>query len=52
VADQDGWSHFVVRERVTQISTTEASGNTSVATVYIEQEVTDINQPITIEAPQ
>ncbi len=52
VADKAGWSPFVVRAWVTQMSTTEVSGHSSTDTVYVEQEVTDINEPITIEPPQ
>ena len=54
VADQEGWSPFVVRAQLLQTTTTQLEGGPSVAeTVYIEEDVTDINSSdIVVEPPQ
>ncbi len=44
VADQGGWSPFVVRAQLLQTTTTQVEGGPSgTETVYIEEDVTDIN---------
>ncbi len=54
VADQEGWSPFVVRAQLLQTTTTELEGGPSgTEIVYIEEDVTDINSSdIVIEPPQ
>jgi len=54
VAGQGGWPHFVVRAQLMQATTTEiAGGASSTETVYIEEDVTDIDSSdIVIEPPQ
>lgn len=53
VANQSGWTPFVVRAQLTEVSTTETPGGSNSVTIYIEQDVADINSPdITIQPPQ
>ncbi len=54
VADQGGWSPFVVRAQLLQTTTTQvAGGGSSAETVYLEQNVADLNaSDIVIEPPQ
>ena len=53
VADKSGWTPFVVRAQLTEVSTTEAGSASNTTTIFIEQDVTDVNSPdITIQPPQ
>jgi hypothetical protein len=54
VADQGGWSPFVVRAQLLQTTTTQVEGGPSgTETVYIEEDVTGINSSgIVIEPPE
>jgi hypothetical protein len=54
VADQEGWPPFVVRAQLSQTTTTQVEGgSSSTETVYVEEDVTDINgSDIVIEPPR
>jgi len=53
VADKSGWPTFVVRSRLTEVTTTEVSGNSNSEILFMEQDVTDINSSdIKIEPPK
>ncbi len=52
IADQAPSPSFVVRAQLTEVATTQVGTNSKTETTYIEEEVTDINTPITIQPPE